>query len=191
MTYPTQDWYIFNDTMHAFSFKQHVTSPTHKCSHILDLIFSKMNSELNHQTAQCIIHLWPNPSNYWHHTQQGTMGTQLKKKTIRDTTRLTKEILEKYYTKPVIENNASLEQACNQFNEELHKMLNRAAPPKKGKICRQAKNHGTTSTLHEQKRTVKDKDCIYKKHRGDHHWRAYTTKRNGVQQTTEIPQKSK
>ena len=41
------DSYIFNDTRHAFSFKQHVTSPTHKCSHILDQIFSKMNSKLN------------------------------------------------------------------------------------------------------------------------------------------------
>ena len=29
------DSYIFNDTMHAFGFKQHVTSPTCKCSHIL------------------------------------------------------------------------------------------------------------------------------------------------------------
>ena len=39
--------------------------------------------------------------------------------------------MEQNYTPPVIDSNASLKQACNQFNEELHKMLDRAAPQKK------------------------------------------------------------
>ena len=50
---------------------------------------------------------------------------------IRNTTRLTKETLEKFYTAPDIDDNTSLEQACDQFHEELCKMLDRAAPPKK------------------------------------------------------------
>ena len=41
------DSYIFYDTMHAFGFKQHVTSLTHKCSHMLDLVYSEVNLELN------------------------------------------------------------------------------------------------------------------------------------------------
>ena len=41
------DSYIFNDTMHALGFKQYVTSPTHKCGHILDLVYSEVYSELN------------------------------------------------------------------------------------------------------------------------------------------------
>ena len=45
---------IFNDTMHAFCFKQHVTSPTHKCGHILDLIYSEVNSKLN--LHNCKVH---------------------------------------------------------------------------------------------------------------------------------------
>ena len=123
------DSYTFNDTMHAFSFKQHVTSPTRKCSHILDLIFSKMSSELNLQNYTV--------NEFISDHSLVTIDTTLNKapweptqKIIRDTTRLTKEILEKYYAIPVIESNASLEQACNQFNEKFHKMLNRAAPPK-------------------------------------------------------------
>ena len=32
--------YIFNDSMHAFGFKQHMTSPTHKCGHIPDLVYN-------------------------------------------------------------------------------------------------------------------------------------------------------
>ena len=46
--------YIFNDTMHAFHFKQHLTSPTHKCGHILDLVYSEVNSELN--LHNCKVH---------------------------------------------------------------------------------------------------------------------------------------
>ena len=34
------DSHIFNDTMQAFGLKQHVTSPTHKYGHILDLLYS-------------------------------------------------------------------------------------------------------------------------------------------------------
>ena len=41
------DSYIFNDTMHAFGFRQHVTSPNHKCHHVLDLVYSDVNLELN------------------------------------------------------------------------------------------------------------------------------------------------
>ena len=46
--------YIFNDTMHTFGFKQHVTSPTHKCGHIIDLIYSEVISELN--LHNCKVH---------------------------------------------------------------------------------------------------------------------------------------
>ena len=48
------DSHMFNDTMQAFGFKQHVTSPTHKCGHTLDLIFSKINMELT--LYNCIVH---------------------------------------------------------------------------------------------------------------------------------------
>ena len=56
-----------------------------------------------------------------------------------------------YYTAPVIENNVGPEQASDQFNEELHKMLDKTAS-QKSKICRQAKkNHGTTNTFISKK----------------------------------------
>ena len=48
------------------------------------------------------------------------------------------------------QNNASLEQACDQFNEELQKMLDGAAP-QKGKIYGQAKKNHVTSTLLNKK----------------------------------------
>ena len=48
------DSHMFNDTMQAFAFKQHVTSQTHKCRHTLDLIYSESNTELT--LHNCIGH---------------------------------------------------------------------------------------------------------------------------------------
>ena len=48
------DSHIFNDTMQAFGLKQHETSPTYKYDHILDLVYSKVNSELN--LHNCRVH---------------------------------------------------------------------------------------------------------------------------------------
>ena len=124
---PNADSYIFNDTMLAFGFKQHVTAPTHKCGHIIDLVYSEVNSELN--LHNCKVHEFIS-DHALVITDTTHNKTQLEptEKVIRDTTRLTKETLEKFYTAPVIDANTSLKQGCDQFNEELHKMLNRAAP---------------------------------------------------------------
>ena len=63
--------------------------------------------------------------------------------------------MEKFYTAPVIDGNASLKQACDQFNEELHKMLNRLHP-KKGMICRQTeKKCGTTGISVNRRKLLK------------------------------------
>ena len=86
-----------------------------------------MNSELN--LHNCVVQEFISDHTLVIiHTTLNTAPWKPTEKTIRDTSRLTKEILEKYYTIPVIENNASLQQACNQFNEELH---HRAACPKR------------------------------------------------------------
>ena len=55
-------------------------------------------------------------------------------------TKLTKETLEKFNTAPDIDDNTSLEQACDQFHEELHKMLERVAPQTKVKYADRPKN---------------------------------------------------
>ena len=123
------DLHMFNDTMQVFGFKQHVTSPTHKCGHTLDLIYSEINTELS--MHNCIVH------GFISDNTSVTIDTTLKKyhgetteKTIRDTTKLTTESLKQNYTPPVIDSKTSFKQACDQFNEKLHKMLDRAASPK-------------------------------------------------------------
>ena len=133
------DSYIFSDTMYAFSFKQQVTSPAQKCSHILDLVYIEVNSELN--LYNCKLH------EFISDCALVTIDTTLNKtpwepteNVIRDTTSLAKEILEKFYIALVIDRNASLKQACDQFNEKLHKMLDRAAPPERYDIQTGKKN---------------------------------------------------
>ena len=96
------DSHIFNDTMQAFGLKQHVTSPTHKYSHILDLVYSEVKSELN--LHNCKVHEFISDH------ALVTIDTTLNKtpwepteRVIRDTTRLTKETLEMFYTVPDID----------------------------------------------------------------------------------------
>ena len=48
------DTIIFNDTMQALGFKQHVTGPTHGQGNTLDLIFTELASEI--QVTNCIVH---------------------------------------------------------------------------------------------------------------------------------------
>ena len=140
--------------MHAFGFKQHVTSPTHKCGHILDLVYSEVNLELN-------LHNWKVHEFISDHALV-TIDTSLNKvqwetteKIIRDTTKLPKETLEKFYTAPVSDGNASLKQACDQFNEELHKMLNRAVPPQRYDMQTGKKCHGTTGISMNRRELLK------------------------------------
>ena len=109
------DSHMCNDTMQAFGFKQYVTSPTHKCGHTVDFIYSEIHTELI--LHNCIVHELISD-----HTLV-TIDTTLKRepwetteKTIRDTTKLTRENLEQNYTSPVINSNTSLKQACKQFN---------------------------------------------------------------------------
>ena len=87
------DSHIFNDTLQAFHFK-HVTSPSHKCRHTLDLIYSVINTEIT--LHNCIVHGFISD-----HTLV-TNDTTLKKapwetteKTIRDIIKLTGENLNK------------------------------------------------------------------------------------------------
>ena len=107
-----------------------MTSPTDKCGHILDLVCSEVYSEPN--LYNCKEHeLISDHVLVTFDTTLNKASWEPTENITRDMTRLTKETLEKFYTASVINGNASLKQACNQFNEELHKMLNRAAGPKR------------------------------------------------------------
>ena len=48
------DTIIFNNTMQALGFKQHVTGPTHKQGRTLNLIFTELTSEI--QVTNCKKH---------------------------------------------------------------------------------------------------------------------------------------
>ena len=124
------DSHIFNDTMQACGLKQHVTSPTHKYGHILDLVYSEVNPELN--LYNCKVHEFiSDHALVIIDTTLNKMPWEPTERVIRDTTKLTKETLEKFSTAPDIDDNMSLEQACDWFHEELCKMLDRAAPQKR------------------------------------------------------------
>ena len=70
------------------------------------------------------------------------------------------ENLEQNYTPPVIDSNASLKQACDQLNEELHKMLDRAEPLKRVRHADRPQNYLFSNYIQEQRKIVKNRDSI-------------------------------
>ena len=136
-----------------------------------------MNSELN--LHNCKVHEFISD-----HTLV-TIDTTLNKtpwepteRVIRDTTRLAKETLEKFYTAPDIDDNFSLEQACDQFHDELCKMLDREAPQKRSNMQTGQKNLGSTSISMNRGELSQTGIESTKKHGGNDYWRAYTIERN-------------
>ena len=79
------DSHIFSDTIQAFGLKHYVTSPTHKYSHILDLVYSKVNLSSTSITAQCMNScltmpwwlLTPHSTRYHGNPLKGSSGTLL------------------------------------------------------------------------------------------------------------------
>ena len=157
----SRDSHMLNNTMQAFGFKQHVTSPTHKCGHTLDLIYSEINTELTPQN--CTVH------GFISDHILVTIDTTLKKapwetteKTIRDTTKLTKENLEQNNTPPVSDITASLKKACHQSMRDYTKCLTEKHSQKVRYADRPHK-YSFNNYIQEQRKIVKNRDQIYKK----------------------------
>ena len=70
--------------------------------------------------------------------------------------------MEQNYTPPVIDSNASHKQACNQFTEDLHKMLDRAALQKKVRYADRQDKSSFNNYIQQQGKIVKNRDQIYK-----------------------------
>ena len=124
------DTIIFNETMQALGFKQHVTRQTHKKGNTLDLIFTEPKSEI----------LVTNYTTYGYISDHSliTIDNNLNKekygkkvKPIWDPTKMTKENLEAKFTLPLLEATALLSQANNKEQQE---MLDRVAPSKTIKV---------------------------------------------------------
>ena len=124
---------IFNDTMIAFGFEQHLQDPMHRLGNTLDLIFTQLESEVKvtnttkhgHISDHCMVSI----DLHLHKLRYPKI-----EKTIRDKTRMTGETLLININAPTIDNNDSLDQTCHQFNTVLLNALDRIAPLKTNKF---------------------------------------------------------
>ena len=141
---PMQKTQIFNDTMIAFGFEQHVQGPTHRLGKMLDLIFTQLESEVKvtnttkhgYISDHCMVSI------YLHLHK---LGYPKIEKTIRDKTRITGEALLISFNAPTIDNNF-LDQACHWFSTELLNALDRIAPLKQSSTQINLDSHGSTNT---------------------------------------------
>ena len=165
------DLYIFNDTMHAFGFKQHVTLPTHKCSHILHLVYSEVNSTLN--LHNCKVHEFISDHGLV------TTGTTLNKAPWKPTENIIRDTT-KHWKSSTLHQSLMAMQALNKHVTNLMKNYTKCLTglhPTKCMLCRQAKkNHGKTGISVNRRELLIQGSNLQKNK--DHHWRAYTTERN-------------
>ena len=111
------DTVIFNDTMAALGLQQHVQGPTHKMGNTLDLIFSQLETQLT--VAGTTTHGFVSD-----HCMV-SVELSLKKpippivrKVIRDCSKITPQSFAENYTNPNYDENTTLEEAHNLFQEE-------------------------------------------------------------------------
>ena len=171
------DTVIFNDTMAALGLQQHVQGPTHKMGNTLDLIFSQLETWLTvtgttthgFVSDHCMV----------------SVELSLKKpippivrKVVRDCSKITPQSFAENYTNPNYDENTTLEEAHNLFEEELLKALNRVAPLKTIKCTNRQKHPWHNQFIKEQKRVVKNREKIWRQYRQEHQWLAYTKERN-------------
>ena len=171
------DTVIFNDTMAALGLQQHVQGLTHKMGNTLDLIFSQLETRLtvtgttthSFVSDHCMV----------------LVELSLKKpippivrKVIRDCFKITPQSFAENYTNPNYDENTTLEEAHNLFEEELLKALNRVAPLKTIKCTNRQKHPWHNQFIKEQKTVVKNREKIWRQYRQEHQCLAYTKERN-------------
>ena len=171
------DTVIFNDTMAALGLQQHVQGPTHKMGNTLDLIFSQLEPWLtvtgttthSFVSDHCMV----------------SVELSLKKprppivrKVIRDCSKITPQTFGENYTNPNCDEDTTLEEAHNLFEEELLKALNRVAPLKAIKCTNRQKHPWHNQFIKDQKRVVKNREKIWRRYQQEHQWLAYKKERN-------------
>ena len=79
---------------------------------------------------------------------------------------------------PHLEQNTSTNEAHNQLNIWLQEMLDKCVTEKIVKRPEKPQNLWFNNTLQEQWKIVKNRERTWRKYREQHHWKAYTMKRN-------------
>ena len=108
------------------------------------------------------------------------IDTNLKKQswtkstlTIRDSYKFTTENLMANFTPPMLEMDVILDQAYDQFNTELQKMLDAVAPKKTIKQIYESKNPWLNKYIRQQRKVVKNRDIIWRKYKKDYQCHTY------------------
>ena len=168
---------IFNDIMATLGLEQHIHSPTHRLGNTLYLIFTQLHGKVKVTNATT--------HRYISDHYMVCIDLQLHKvsypkieKTIRDKTRITAEALLTNFTALILETDNSLDQACHNFNTELHNALEKTAPLKTIKYSDKPRQPWFNKYLRRHKKTVRSRQRAWSKYWKPHHWMEYTKERN-------------
>ena len=91
---------------------------------------------------------------------------------------ITKEVLIQNFKPPIIDEKMGLNQAYNQLEVRLQKMLDKTAPEKTINVYDKPKQPYFNKYVHEQRKIVKNRERAWQKFKKDHQWLAYREERN-------------
>ena len=172
-----QDTQTYIDTMEALGLVQHIDQPTHQLGNTLDLIYTESLEPIlvNHAfTSNCILD----------HCLVG-IELQMKKQQVRIESSKTRNYknfstssFETSFNNSTILEEDNFELAVKALEKELTRTLDELAPLQDRRKKKISSRPWYNSTLKEQKRIVRTRECIYNRDRQLHQWKAFTRERN-------------
>ena len=165
---------IFNDTMSALGLIQQVMFPTHTKGNTLDLIFSEMGDSIQFGK----IHSGPMLTN--HSIVFGELNIKKLKVTteevmVRKISAITDEMLLEEFNEniPFDDQNQDLDQLITNLNDELKRVLDTLAPPKKVTLSTHPRQPWYNVAVKKQHKVARRRERAWLKYKLDSNWIAY------------------
>ena len=170
---------IFNDTMSALGLIQQVTCPTHTKGNTLDLIFSEMGDSIQFGK----IHSGPMLTD--HAIVFGELNLKKLKATtevvtFRKIAAITDEMLLDEFNEniPFDDQNQDLDQLITNLNDELKRVIDTLAPPKRMTLSTHPRQPWYNDTVKTKHKVTRKRERAWLKYKQDSNWIAYKKERN-------------
>ena len=172
-----QDTQEYIDTMEALGLVQHIDQPTHQLGNTLDLIYMESLEPMlvNHAftsnfiSDHCLVRI---------ELEIRKHQVRVESSKTRNYKNFSPSTFETSFNDSTILEQDNFELAVKALENELTRTLDELAPIQDRKKKKIPSRSWYNSTLKEQKRIVRTRECIYTRDRQLHQWKAFTRERN-------------
>ena len=172
-----QDTQAYIDTMEALGLVQHINQPTHQLGNTLDLIYTESLEPIpvshaftsNFISDHCLVGI---------ELEMRKQQVRIESSKTRNYKNFSTSSFETSFNNSTILDQDNFELAVKALEGELTRTLDELAPLQDRRKKKIPSRPWYNSTLREQKRIVRTRECIYNRDRQLHQWKAFTRERN-------------